>query len=95
MRLTRKEQKSLVFTRENEDVFKHKKHTHITNSSQLSTVYFFGMISLRLTRERIENCLYIKMEDFRPAWSGQSQNTSLVLRGSTSRQTIILLAVLA
>ena len=33
---------------------------NITNSRQLSTVYFFGMISLRLTRERIENRLYIK-----------------------------------
>ena len=33
---------------------------NVTYSHQLSTINLFGIISLRLTGERIANCLYIK-----------------------------------
>ena len=39
---------------------------NITYSRQLSTNYLFGIISLRLTWERIENRLYMPQSGFKP-----------------------------
>ena len=35
---------------------------NVTYSRQLSTIYLFGIISLRLTQEQMENRLYMKAE---------------------------------